>query len=362
MERVYDLVAFDLYGTLLDISGLSARIGALAPEPEALLAAWRKAQLALTWDLNARGEYLPFDRVTAQALAQVVPPLDEATRAQLCALWLSLPAFPDAKAALDSLASAGVRTAVLSNGTPAMIEAALQSAQLAPEVVLSADDVKAYKPDPRVYALLDALAPPGRTLFVSGNGWDVDGAHRTGRLVAHIDRGATGQRPAMRPDVRVPSLADLAAHVHPDWRLRGVRIVSGSELDPNTPQTPGMSRAAAINYASAGAQKLWAGTVAIHPDAKTGAHHHGDLETVIYVVRGRARMRWGAALEFVAEAGPGDFIFVPPFVPHQEINASPDKELECVVVRSAQDPVVVNLDIAAAESPQTVRWVDPTHR
>jgi uncharacterized RmlC-like cupin family protein len=123
-----------------------------------------------------------------------------------------------------------------------------------------------------------------------------------------------------------------------------------------------MSRAAAINYASAGAQKLWAGTVAVHPDAKTGAHHHGDLETVIYVVRGRARMRWGAALEFVAEAGPGDFIFVPPFVPHQEINASPDKELECVVVRSAQDPVVVNLDIAAAESPQTVRWVDPTHR
>jgi 2-haloalkanoic acid dehalogenase type II len=361
MELSYDLVAFDLYGTLLDISTLAARIGALAPEPEALLAAWRKAQLAQTWDLNARGEYLPFDRVTAQALAEVAPLLDEPARAQLCALWLSLPAFPDAKAALDSLADAGVRTAVLSNGTPEMIEAALQSAELAPDVVLSADDVPAYKPDPRVYGLLDRLAPPGRTLFVSGNGWDVDGAHRAGRIVAFIDRGGAG-KPALRPDVRVPSLADLAAHVHPDWRLRGVRVVSGSELDPNTPQTPGMSRAAAINFARAGAQKLWAGTVVIHPDAKTGAHHHGDLETVIYVVRGRARMRWGAALEFVAEAGPGDFIYVPPFVPHQEINASPDKELECVVVRSGQDPVVVNLDIAAAESPQTVRWVDATHR
>ena len=60
----------------------------------------------------------------------------------------------------------------------------------------------------------------------------------------------------------------------------------------------------------------------IHPNAKTGAHHHGELESVIYVVKGRARMRWGDHLEFTAEAGPGDFIYVPPYVPHQEINAS----------------------------------------
>src|SRR5215217_1127901 len=67
----------------------------------------------------------------------------------------------------------------------------------------------------------------------------------------------------------------------PDWRLHGVRVVRAGELDPNTPQTPGMSRAAAISAASAGAEKLWAGTVDIHPDAKTGAHHHGALESVI---------------------------------------------------------------------------------
>jgi uncharacterized RmlC-like cupin family protein len=146
-----------------------------------------------------------------------------------------------------------------------------------------------------------------------------------------------------------------------DWRHDGVRIVPGDELDSSTPQTPGMLRAAAITYARAGAQKLWAGTVNIHAGAKTGAHHHGDLESIIYVVRGRARMRWGEALEFVAEAGPGDFIFVPPFVPHQEINASEGESLECVVVRSGQEPVVVNLDIAAAEQPQTVRWSDPIH-
>ncbi|MGR3464174.1 cupin domain-containing protein [Limimaricola sp.] len=146
-----------------------------------------------------------------------------------------------------------------------------------------------------------------------------------------------------------------------DWRRNGVRIVRSMELDFNTPQTPGMTRAAAIDRAKAGANKLWAGTVDIQPDAKTGAHHHGHLESIIYVLRGRARMRWGAHLEFMAEAGPGDFIYVPPYVPHQEINASTDEPLDCVVVRSDQEPVVVNLDIAPAEEVEEVRWIDPNH-
>ena len=146
-----------------------------------------------------------------------------------------------------------------------------------------------------------------------------------------------------------------------DWRHQGVRVVRAGELDGNTPQTPGMSRAAAINFAKAGAQKIWAGTVSIEPGAKTGAHHHGALESVIYVLRGKARMRWGEQLEFVAEAGPGDFIFVPPYVPHQEINASGDESLECVLVRSDQEAVVVNLDIAPVETPENVFWVDPIH-
>jgi uncharacterized RmlC-like cupin family protein len=123
-----------------------------------------------------------------------------------------------------------------------------------------------------------------------------------------------------------------------------------------------MNRAAAVNFARVGAEKLWAGTVTIHAGAKTGAHHHGELESVIYVLKGRARMRWGEALEFVAEAGPGDFIYVPPFVPHQEINASDDQPLECVLVRSGGEAVVVNLDIAPAEQPQAVAWVDSIHR
>jgi uncharacterized RmlC-like cupin family protein len=151
-------------------------------------------------------------------------------------------------------------------------------------------------------------------------------------------------------------------NLSPDyWRDHGVRIVSSESLDLNTPQTPGMTRAAAITHARTGASKLWAGTVTIHPNAKTGAHHHGDLESVIYVVSGRARMRWGERLEYVAEAGPGDFIYVPPFVPHQEINASRDEPLACVLVRSGQDPIVVNLDLQPAEPPEDVAWVDPIH-
>ena len=155
------------------------------------------------------------------------------------------------------------------------------------------------------------------------------------------------------------------SHSHDDeprWKHHGVRVVHASDLDPNVPQTQGMSRAAAINFARVGAEKIWAGTVHIHPNAKTGAHHHGPVESVIYVVKGRARMRWGEQLEFTAEAGPGDFIWVPPFVPHQEINASEDEPLSCVLCRSGQQPVVVNLDLPNVEpNPEEVHWVDNIH-
>src|SRR5467141_2564819 len=144
-------------------------------------------------------------------------------------------------------------------------------------------------------------------------------------------------------------MADKAeAGPAPKWKHDGVRVIPARSLDPNTAQTPGMNRKAAINYARVGAQKIWAGTVNIRPNAKTGAHHHGELESIIYVVSGKARMRWGERLEFTAEAGPGDFIFVPPFVPHQEINASENEVLECVLLRSGQEPV-------------EVYWVDNIH-
>lgn len=139
----------------------------------------------------------------------------------------------------------------------------------------------------------------------------------------------------------------------------GVRVIRSDRLDSRTAQTPGMFRQAAVSAAT-GASELWAGTVSIQPDARTGAHHHGPLESIIYVLSGRARMRWGSELQYSAEAGPGDFIFVAPWVAHQEINADPDQPLECVLVRSGQEAVVVNLDIPAAE-PADVIWVDPNH-
>jgi len=146
------------------------------------------------------------------------------------------------------------------------------------------------------------------------------------------------------------------------WRNHGVRVIRSDQLDERTPQTLGMYRRAAVTTERTGATQLWAGTVTIEANAKTGAHHHGDLESVIYVVNGVARLRWGDRLEFVAEAGAGDFIYVPPYVPHQEINASEQLQLHCVLARSGQQGLVVNLDITPVEIPELVRWIDDLHK
>src|SRR4029077_10481585 len=146
------------------------------------------------------------------------------------------------------------------------------------------------------------------------------------------------------------------------WKTDGLRIVKHDQLDARTAQTLGMQRRAAVTTERTGASKLWAGTVTIDPNAKTGAHHHGDLESVIYVVSGVARLRWGDRLEYVAEAEKGDFIYVPPYVPHQEINASEDVQLDCVLARSGQQGLVVNLDIDPVEVPELVRWIDDLHK
>jgi len=191
---------------------------------------------------------------------------------------------------------------------------------------------------------------------------DILGQRSSFAAVDSADRAPAGCSVAGRSPNRGACIAMSDDREARDWRQDGVRVIPASSLDPNTAQTPGMNRAAAINFARVGAEKLWAGTVTIHPNAKTGAHHHGALESIIYVVKGRARMRWGERLEFVAEAGPGDFIYVPPYVPHQEINAGATEPLECILVRSGQEPVVVNLDIEPVERPESVPWIDPIHK
>jgi len=161
----------------------------------------------------------------------------------------------------------------------------------------------------------------------------------------------------------------VATEADPTWRDRGVRVVHADELDTTTPQSPGMNRAASgapKREPIAPRRPRGSVTGRREPGAQTGAHHHGPVESVLYVVSGLARMRWGDRLEFMAEAGPGDFILVPPFVPHKEINALPHEPLSCVLVRSGQEPVVVNLSLEddgyESDSPETVRWTDPLHR
>src|SRR5437868_7519441 len=139
-----ELVAFDLYGTVLDVGGLAKRLESYAgPKAADLLSSWRKAQLERTW---REKEYEPFDVVTARALEEVAPRLDAEDRLRMCETWLSLPPFPDARATLESLRRARIRRAVLSNGTPAMIRAALAAAELEVGDLLSADDVRADRP------------------------------------------------------------------------------------------------------------------------------------------------------------------------------------------------------------------------
>ena len=207
MQR-FELVAFDLYGTLLDVSGLALRMEAAAGrEVAALLPRWRTAQLERSWRIAAGAPYEPWDAVTLRALGDVAPAVTAEARERLAALWATVPAYADAGSALAALKARGVRRVVLSNGTRGMIESALGAVGLEVDRVLSADDVRTYKTDPRVYALLDALADSSRTLFVSSNGWDADGARRTGRLVVWIDPG--GEAPTTRPWRRVTSLSEI---------------------------------------------------------------------------------------------------------------------------------------------------------
>lgn len=122
-----------------------------------------------------------------------------------------------------------------------------------------------------------------------------------------------------------------------------IRIVEPHERDSNTPQTPGLFREVAFDGRNPDAKVLSAFLSTVEAGAATGAHHHGDQETVLYVLNGRARFRYGPRLDRVAEAGEGAFVFIPAEIIHQEINASADESTAWVVVRSGPDPIVVNL-------------------
>jgi len=130
-------------------------------------------------------------------------------------------------------------------------------------------------------------------------------------------------------------------------RNQEVRLVKPLQLDDHTPQTDGMRRMAAISHRLVGSESLWAGIMVAEPNTSSSVHHHGSLETVVYVLSGVSSVKWGSRLEHVTDLEAGDFVLIPPYMPHQEINPSPDQPTTWVVVRSGRESVVVNLAMAS---------------
>src|SRR6266404_1580937 len=118
-----------------------------------------------------------------------------------------------------------------------------------------------------------------------------------------------------------------------------VQIVKPLQFDDRTPQTAGMRRFEAISHRLVGSTALWAGVMLAEPNTESSVHHHGPLETVVYVLGGKSKVRWGSRLEHEVELEPGDFVLIPPYVPHQEINPSPDEPTQWIVVRSGREAI-----------------------
>lgn len=209
---------FDAYGTLFDVASAAAEArGALGDRWQPLAELWRAKQLQYTWLRSLAGRHADFWQVTGDALDFALEALGlggPELRDRLMDAYRRLAAYPEAKDALARLRDAGVRLAVLSNGAPAMLASAAESAGLAGllEQVLSVEDVGVYKPHPAVYRLaVDRLGVPAvEILFVSSNGWDAFGAKAFGFQVAWCNRaGQPAERLPAAPDAEIRSLAEL---------------------------------------------------------------------------------------------------------------------------------------------------------
>lgn len=209
---------FDAYGTLFDVHSAAARCrNELGQKADPLSEAWRQKQLQYTWLRSLMEAHADFWQVTGEALdyAMAAVELDDpAMRKRLMELYLELDAYPEVPAVLQRLKAAGLSTAVLSNGAPAMLDAAVRSAGLADRLdqVLSVEDVGIYKPDPRVYQLaVDRLGvKPAQICFMSSNAWDAFGASHFGFRVAWVNRfGQPPERLPGRPDAEIANLEAL---------------------------------------------------------------------------------------------------------------------------------------------------------
>ncbi len=206
---------FDAYGTLFDVHSAAARErAALGERAEAVSETWRLKQLQYTWLRTLMGHHVDFWRITGDALDYALESHgidDPGLRERLMDCYLSLDAYPEVAGVLGRLKDAGIRCAILSNGSPDMLAAAVRNAKIADrlDAVLSVEEIGVYKPDPRVYRLaVDRLGvEAGRIAFQSSNAWDANGAAAFGFRVAWINR--FGQRPERLPGEIAAEIATL---------------------------------------------------------------------------------------------------------------------------------------------------------
>ena len=210
---------FDAYGTLFDVHAAIARHReAAGPEADRFSEIWRTKQLEYAWMLSAAGHYVDFWTLTERALDYAfarVPSVDKALRATLLDAYFKLDAFPDARAPLSALKAKGVKTAILSNGNPRMLDGAVTNANIgdALDAVLSVDSLRIYKPRAEVYALVtDAFkVAPSDVAFVSSNRWDVMGATAFGFRCIWVNRAdMPDEYPEFAPVKIVRDLSALA--------------------------------------------------------------------------------------------------------------------------------------------------------
>jgi 2-haloacid dehalogenase len=215
-----DAVAFDLYGTLLEVASVGRAAAEVTDDPAALVDLWRTKQLEYTWLRSLMGRYQDFWATTGDALDYSLDRLgvtvDDAARGRLLGAWLDVRVYPEVPDALAALAPR--RLAVLSNGNAEMLEAGLAAAGLRErfEHVLSVDEVGVFKPHPSVYELAPEAfkLPVERILFVSSNPWDAAGARTFGLPVAWVNRaGVPFERLGVTPNHVVADLAELAEAV-----------------------------------------------------------------------------------------------------------------------------------------------------
>lgn len=211
---------FDAYGTLFDVHAAIARHReAAGPDADRFSEIWRMKQLEYAWMLSAAGHYVDFWTLTERALDYAFarcPSVDRALRARLLDAYFKLDAFVDARAALKALKGKGLRTAILSNGNPRMLDGAVTAAGLANDIdaVLSVDAIRIYKPQPAVYAMVTETfgIAAADVIFVSSNRWDVMGATAFGFRCIWVNRAnMPDEYPDFKPVKIVRDLASLAA-------------------------------------------------------------------------------------------------------------------------------------------------------